>query len=60
MVFRDSQKGQLLLEILVAIAVVAVVVGAGSQIVFVSMKSNKSAGEKNSAQGLSVETFETV
>lgn len=57
---KNSQKGQLLLEVLVAIAVVAVIVGVGSQVVFVSMKSNKAAGEKNSSQGLSVETFEAV
>ena len=56
----NKESGQLLLEILVAISVLAVIVAAGSQLIYVGMVGNKSASEKNVAQGLSVESIEAV
>lgn len=55
-----KESGQLLLEVLVAIAAAAIIVTLGSQMVYVSLKSGDSAGKKNIALGLSGETFEAV
>ncbi|RJQ31008.1 type II secretion system protein [Candidatus Parcubacteria bacterium] len=53
-------KGMLLLEIIIVIAVLAVVITIGSQTIFVSLRSNKTAGERDSALKLAEETFEAV
>ena len=50
----------LLLEIIIVIAVLAVIITIGSQTIFVSLRSNKTAGERDSALKLAEETFEAV
>lgn len=50
----------LLLEIIVVIAVVAIIVGLGAQTTVVSLRSNKTAGEKSEAVKLVEETFEAI
>lgn len=57
---RRLSDGMLLLEILIALAVVTVIVGLGAQTTVVSLKSNKTAGEKGEAGKLVEETFEAV
>lgn len=49
-----------MLEVLVAIAVVAAVVGIGSQMIIGSLRSSKISNERNAALGLVEETFEAV
>lgn len=56
----SKQSGQLLLEILIVISVVAIVAGLASQMVVVSMRANKIASERNVALGLAEEIFEAV
>jgi type II secretory pathway pseudopilin PulG len=56
----QKNKGQLLLEILVVVAVMSTIIGLGSQMIIVSMRSSKSANERNVAMGLMEETFETT
>lgn len=60
MFIKNKKSGQLLLEILVAIAAAAIVFTLGAQLVYVSLQSSRSAGEKNTALGLAEETFEAV
>src|SRR5687768_3525718 len=57
---QNSQSGQLLLEILIIIGIVAVIVGLGAQFIYLSLRSNKAANEKNVALGLLSETLEAV
>jgi len=57
---RIDDSGQILLEVLVAIAVAAVVAILGSQLIFVSLTGNKIAGSNNVAAGLVEETIEGV
>lgn len=53
-----AKKGALLLELLIAISVLAVVLSVGSQAVFVSMQSGKVSGERDVAMGLAAEALE--
>jgi hypothetical protein len=55
-----NQSGQLLLEILVAVAAAAVIVTLGAQTTYVSIKGNKVAGDKNVALGLAQETLSAI
>jgi type II secretory pathway pseudopilin PulG len=55
-----KQEGQLLLEILIVIGVTAVIVGLSAQFIYLSLRGNKSANEKNAALGLMEETLEAV
>lgn len=55
-----QQRGALLLEILVVTAILGVILSLGSQMVFVSLKSNKTAGDRDVAVGLLNETIEAV
>lgn len=57
---KKNEGGQLLVEILIVIAAVAVIAGISAQMLIVSMRSNKVSGERNVALGLVEETFETV
>lgn len=57
---HNRESGQLLLEVLVVIAVASVVIAVTAQMIYVSMRSNKTAGDKNVALGLVEETLEGV
>lgn len=57
---KIGSRGQLLLEILLAVAALAIVGILGSQLLFLSLRSNKSAAEKNVGLGIAEETFETA
>ncbi len=57
---QGSLKGQLMLEVLIALSVAAIVTVIGGQIIFVSMQGNKYAGDRDVAMGLANETFEAV
>ncbi|MDO8604627.1 MAG: hypothetical protein Q7K40_04525 [bacterium] len=53
-------RGALLLELLVAISILAIILSIGSQAVYVSMQSGKTSGENDVAMGLANETLEAV
>lgn len=53
-------RGSLLLELLIAISVLAVILAIGSQAVFVSLQSEKVSGERDVAVGLANEAIEAV
>lgn len=53
-------RGALLLELLIAISVLAIVLSVGSQAVFVSLQSGKTSGESDVAIGLANEALEAV
>ena len=55
-----KNKGSLLLELLVAIAILVVVLSVGTQTVFVSLRSSKVSSERDVATGLANEAFEAV
>ncbi|MEK7149499.1 MAG: hypothetical protein AAB757_00775, partial [Patescibacteria group bacterium] len=57
---HNSESGQLLLEIMVAIAASVIIVTLGAQLVYVGMRGNKSSSETNVALGLVEETFEAA
>lgn len=60
-ILRSTQKrGALLLEILVATAILGIILSIGSQMVFVSLQSNKMAGDRDVAVGILNETIEAV
>jgi len=55
-----NQKGSLLLEILLAVAVGAIIIGAVSGLVFVSLKSGQISGQKSAAVFLAEEGMEAT
>lgn len=57
---KQNQSGQLLLELLVAVAAAAIIVTLGAQTTYVSIRGNKVAGDKNIALGLAQETLTAV
>jgi hypothetical protein len=57
---REFIGGQLLVEILLAISVTAIVVALGAQMTFVSLKSNRLTGERDTATALTREELEAV
>lgn len=56
----SNNKGQLLIEILIVIAIAVVIISAAAQLVYVSLRSNKFSEEMNVALGLMEETFSAV
>lgn len=56
----SSRRGQLLLEILIVIAATAIIVSVGVELVLVSLRSNKNAGDTSTALNLAAETLEGV
>ena len=56
----NNQKGQLLLEVLIALSLAAVVIAVSANFIFLSLRSNKLSNEKNIALGLVEETLEAV
>lgn len=57
---HNLESGQLLLEVLIVVAVASVVIAVTSQMIYVSMRSNKTAGDRNVALGLVEEALEGV
>jgi len=55
-----QKRGSLLLELLVAISVLAVILSVGSEAVFVSLQSSKISGQRDIATGLASEMLESV
>lgn len=57
---NSTQGGAFLLELLIVIALLAVILGVGTQAVYVSLQSGKIAGERDVAVGLASESLEAV
>lgn len=57
---HNSKSGQLLMEVLVAIAAVALVASLATQLILTGMRGNKISSETNVALGFSEESFEAV
>lgn len=57
---KINKSGQILVEVLVAMAIASVVVVLGSQLIFVSLAGNKISGDNNTASGLAEETLEAA
>ena len=57
---HSSQRGSLLLELLIVIALLAVILSVGTQAVYVSLQSGKISGERDVAVGLASEALEQV
>lgn len=55
-----NNKGQVLLELLLAVTVIALLVGVTAPLVYVSVKSGKDTGDKRVAMGLVQETLTAV
>ena len=58
--FKINENGQLLIELLLAIAAAAVIIMLGPQLLMVSLCSGKVSSERDAAVGLAKETFEAV
>lgn len=57
---RNTQKGALLLELLIVISLLAIILSLGANAVFLSIRSNKISGERDIANALASESFEAV
>lgn len=57
---KELSRGALLIEILITISILAVILSLGAQSSFVSLRASKSAGEKDTALNLAIETMEAV
>lgn len=57
---KIKNKGSLLLELLIVIALLGVILGVGAQAVYVSLQSGKISGERDVAMGLASEELEAV
>lgn len=57
---KVDNSGQILLEVLVAMAIAAAVAVLGSQLIYISLAGNKIAGDNNVASGLVEETLEAA
>lgn len=55
-----QKRGSLLLELLIAISVLAIILSVGTQAVYVSMQSGKTSAESDVAIGLANEALEAV
>lgn len=54
------KKGSLLLELLIAISVIAIILSFSANALFLSMKGNKISGDRDTASALASETLEAV
>ena len=57
---KNPESGMLLLEILIVVSIAAVIVALSANFIYLSLRSNKIANEKNVALGLLDEVFEAV
>ncbi len=55
-----NQKGQMLIEILLAVLIAAIVIGAASSLGYVGLKSGQSSGAKSAAVSLAQEGLEAI
>lgn len=55
-----ARSGQLLIEMMLAIAAAVIVLSLGAQLVYVSLRSNQAAGDRNVGLGLAEEGIEGV
>ena len=55
-----QKRGALLLELLIAISILAIILSVGTQAVYVSLQSGKISGERDVAMGLASEALEAV
>lgn len=58
--YSTRSRGALLLELLVAVSILAIILSIGSESVYVSMQSGKTSSETDVALGLANETLEAV
>lgn len=58
--YSTKKQGALLLELLIAISILAVILSIGTQAVYVSMQSGKTSGENDVAMALAGEALEAV
>jgi len=56
----NNQKGQMLIEILLAVLIAAIVIGAASSLGYVGLKSGQSSGAKSAAVALAQEGLEAM
>lgn len=56
----SNQQGSLLIEILLAVAIAAIIIGGVSVLISVSLKSGQISGEKSAALGLAEEGLEAM
>ena len=57
---NNKSRGSLLFELLIVISLLAVILSVGANAVFLSLRSNKTSGERDVASGLASETLEAV
>jgi type II secretory pathway pseudopilin PulG len=57
---NTTYRGSLLIEILIAISILAIVLVVSSQALFVNLRSNKSSSETDTASALAVESLEAI
>lgn len=57
---RTQEKGSLLFELLIGVAIITVIITISAQAVYVSLVSNKKSGEKDQAVALLKETIEAT
>lgn len=57
---KNNRSGQLLIEIIIAVAAGVGLLALGSQLVYVGLRSNQSTGAENTALGLAEETLTAV
>lgn len=55
-----TQKGSLLLELLIVISLIAIIVSVSANATFLSMKSNKASGNRDNASALASEALEAA
>lgn len=57
---KNMNRGAFLLEILIVVALLGIILGVGTQAVYVSLQSGKVSGERDVAVGLASESLEGV
>ena len=57
---QNTQKGSLLLELLIVISLLAIILSVGASAIFLSMRSNKVSGERDSSSALASEYLEAA
>lgn len=58
--YNKKNKGALLFELLIVISLLAIILSVGANAVFLSMRSNKTSGERDVASAIASESLEAV